>query len=400
MREPIKRDAEEFRKFVVEVEPKQVQAVLDFAQGAWRRSLTVPKKMICGYSTRSCAAGAAARYGRADVDRPSACCSRFPLSRGKGRARPESRAGHRFGISYAIELFPLVSAPDDELGALGNSGKLHQPEVLAAQTRRMLKDPKVRRLATEFGCQWLHVRDLETLDEKSERHYPTFASLRGAMQEEAVLFFMDLFQADRSVLSLLDADYTFVNGPLAKHYGIEVNGNNWQRVDGLHAQGRGGVIGFASTLAKQSGASRTSPILRGNWLSEVVLGEKLPRPPKGVPVLPEEAPQGLTERQLIERHSSDEACVKCHQRIDPFGFALEGFDAIGRARSKGHRRSFDRHRGRNCLMALNSKAWKACAPIWSPSAAMTSSASSIASSSAMPWVAACSSQTSRCLRRC
>jgi len=154
------------------------------------------------------------------------------------------------------------------------------------------------------------------------------------MQEEAVLFFMDLFQADRSVLSLLDADYTFVNGPLAKHYGIELSGNNWQRIDGLHAQGRGGVIGFASTLAKQSGASRTSPILRGNWLSEVVLGEKLPRPPKGVPVLPEEAPQGLTERQLIERHSSDEACVKCHQRIDPFGFALEGFDAIGRARSK------------------------------------------------------------------
>jgi hypothetical protein len=125
-----------------------------------------------------------------------------------------------------------------------------------------------------------------------------------------------------------------VNGPLAKHYDIEVNSNTWQRVDGLQAKGRGGVIGFASTLAKQSGASRTSPILRGNWLSEVVLGEKLPRPPKGVPVLPEEAPQGLTERQLIERHSSDEACVKCHQRIDPFGFALEGFDAIGRTRSK------------------------------------------------------------------
>ena len=105
-------------------------------------------------------------------------------------------------------------------------------------------------------------------------------------------------------------------------------------MDGLRAHGRGGILAFASTLAKQSGASRTSPILRGNWLNEVVLGEKLPRPPRGVPVLPDEAPQGLTERQLIERHSGDAQCAKCHQRIDPFGFALEGFDAIGRARSK------------------------------------------------------------------
>ncbi|MCB1080075.1 MAG: DUF1588 domain-containing protein, partial [Verrucomicrobiae bacterium] len=142
-----------------------------------------------------------------------------------------------------------------------------------------------------------------------------------------------LFQENGSVLSLLDADHTFVNGPLANHYGLELNGKEWQRFDGLRAQGRGGILGFASTLAKQSGASRTSPILRGNWLSEVVLGEKLPRPPKGVPILPEEAPQGLTERQLIERHSSDAKCSACHQRIDPFGFALEGFDAIGRART-------------------------------------------------------------------
>jgi hypothetical protein len=124
-----------------------------------------------------------------------------------------------------------------------------------------------------------------------------------------------------------------VNGALAEHYGISVHGESWERVDGLRAKGRGGILGFAATLAKQSGASRTSPILRGNWLSEVVLGEKLPRPPKGVPLLPDEAPEGLTERQLIERHSSDATCARCHQRIDPFGFALEGFDAIGHARS-------------------------------------------------------------------
>jgi hypothetical protein len=192
----------------------------------------------------------------------------------------------------------------------------------------------VRRLATEFGCQWLHVRDVAVLDEKSERHFPTFASIRGALQEEAVMFFMDFFSQNRSVLSLLDADHTYVNGDLAAHYGLEAKGPEWRRVEGLRALGRGGVLGFGSTLAKQSGASRTSPILRGNWLSEVVLGEKLPRPPKGVPVLPEEAPQGLTERQLIEKHSTDPACANCHKRIDPMGFALEGFDAIGRARTR------------------------------------------------------------------
>jgi hypothetical protein len=197
----------------------------------------------------------------------------------------------------------------------------------------MLKDDRIRRLATEFGCQWLHVRDLETLDEKSERHFPTFASTRDDMQEEVTRFFIDLFQNDRPVTTLLDADHTFVSDTLAEHYGLDPKGDAWRKVEGMRARGRGGILGFAATLAKHSGASRTSAILRGTWLSEVVLGDKLPNPPKGVPVLPEEAPEGLTERQLIERHSSDPNCAGCHQRIDPYGFALEGFDAIGRSRA-------------------------------------------------------------------
>jgi hypothetical protein len=170
------------------------------------------------------------------------------------------------------------------------------------------------------------------LDEKSERHFPTFLSLRGDMQEEVVRFFIDLFQNDRSVLSVLNSDHTFVNASLAKHYELDVKGDGWQRFDGIQSKGRGGILGFAATLAKQSGASRTSAILRGTWLSEVILGDKLPIPPKGVPILPEETPANLSERQLIERHSRDENCAGCHRRIDPFGFALEGFDAIGRAR--------------------------------------------------------------------
>ena len=155
------------------------------------------------------------------------------------------------------------------------------------------------------------------------------------MYEESILFLTDLFQRDGSLLSLLNADHTFVNERLAKFYDVPgVDGEAWRRVDGIHGHGRGGILGLASTLAKQSGATRTSPILRGNWISEVLLGEKLPKPPKNVPQLNDTVPKGLTERQLIERHSRDAACAKCHARIDPFGFALENFDAIGRRRWK------------------------------------------------------------------
>ncbi len=157
------------------------------------------------------------------------------------------------------------------------------------------------------------------------------------MYEESIRFFTYLFQNDRPVAELLDADYTFLNEPLAKHYGIPgVVGSEWRKVEGIKQYARGGLLGLATTLAKQSGASRTSPILRGNWISEVLLGERLPRPPKDVPRLPEDetATQGLTVRQLVEKHSSDPRCAVCHQRIDAFGFSLEAFDAIGRHRDK------------------------------------------------------------------
>jgi hypothetical protein len=156
------------------------------------------------------------------------------------------------------------------------------------------------------------------------------------MYEESIRFFADLFQRDESILSIFDADYTFLNGALAEHYGIPgVTGPEWRRVDGVKKYGRGGVLGFGATLAKQSGASRTSPILRGNWVAEVLLGDRLPRPPKDVPRLPEdEAADTLSVRQLVERHSNDPRCSVCHIRIDGYGFALEGYDAIGRSRSK------------------------------------------------------------------
>ena len=158
------------------------------------------------------------------------------------------------------------------------------------------------------------------------------------MYEESIRFFTDFFQRDGSVIGLLEADHTFVNDRLAKFYGIPTaaNEHGWRRVEGVRRYGRGGILGLATTLAKQSGASRTSPILRGNWVSEVLLGEKLPKPPKDVPRLPESetATEGLTVRQLIEKHRSDTRCSSCHRKFDPFGFALENFDAIGRFRNR------------------------------------------------------------------
>jgi hypothetical protein len=159
--------------------------------------------------------------------------------------------------------------------------------------------------------------------------------LRGPMYEEAIRFFTDSFQSDDSVLALFDTDHTFLNESLARHYGIPgVTGVEWRRVDGVKKYGRGGILALSATLAKESGASRTSPILRGDWVSEVLLGEKIPRPPKDVPHLPEdEATETLTVRQLTEKHISDPRCAGCHARFDGYGYALEGYDAIGRART-------------------------------------------------------------------
>jgi hypothetical protein len=335
MREPIMRGAEAFKKLQVEVEPKQVQAVLDFATEAWRRPLrdAEQKELRTLYQklrTQEMPHAKAVRMMLARV----LVAPAFLYRGEKAAPGPKATPVNDWEIATRLSYFLWSSAPDAELKQLAATGKLHEPDVLAAQVKRMMKDERIRRLATEFGCQYLHVREVAELDEKSERHFPTFVNVRESMQEEVTRFFIDLFQNDRSVLSLLDADHTFVNTTLAEHYGLRTaeSSSDWQCVNNLRSQGRGGILGFAATLAKQAGASRTSGILRGAWLCEVVLGEKLPVPPKGVPILPEQPPEGLTERQLVEKHSSDANCAGCHRRIDPFGFALEGFDAIGRAR--------------------------------------------------------------------
>jgi hypothetical protein len=338
LRKPIHDRAAAFRQQLLATEPKHIEALLDFAGRAYRRPLTAAESqdlraLYSQMRKREIPHDAAFRLTLARVLVAPAFLYRVEKPGRGGAQRPVSD----FELASRLSYFLWSSQPDDELRQIATAGKLREESVLRSQMQRMLKDAKTRRLAVEFGCQWLHIYDFDQLDEKSERHFPTFVGLRGAMYEESIQFFTDLFQNNRSVLNILDADYTFLNEELAKHYGVPgVSGPDWRRVEGVKKFSRGGILGQATTLAKQSGASRTSPILRGNWISEVLLGERLPRPPKGVPQLPEDetATEGLTVRQLVEKHSSNAKCAVCHRRIDPLGFSLEGFDAIGRRREK------------------------------------------------------------------
>jgi hypothetical protein len=338
MRQPINDRAAAFRRELTAAEPRHLDAVVALADRAFRRPLSTTeaaelRALYRRLRTEEIPHDEAIRLVLARVLVSPAFLYRIETPPSGDKAAPVSDLELASRLSY----FLWSSMPDAELRNAASTGALHRPDILAAQARRMLKDPRVRRLATEFACQWLHIYDFDSLDEKSPRHFPTFAALRGAMHEEAILSFTDLFQNDGSVLSLLDGDHTFLNEALANHYGIPgVTGPEWRRVDGVKKYGRGGILGLAATLAKQSGASRTSPILRGNWVAEVLLGDKLPRPPKNVPQLPDDeaATQGLTMRQLVERHTSDPRCASCHSRIDAFGYALEAYDAIGRRRDR------------------------------------------------------------------
>lgn len=236
-------------------------------------------------------------------------------------------------LASRLSYFLWSSIPDQELRRVAESGRLREPEVLAGQVSRMLTDDRVRSLAIEFGTQWIHVRGFDRFNDKNEKLFPQFdANLRSAMYEESILLFEDLFRRGGNAANLIDADHTFLNETLAKHYGIEgVVGPEFRRVDGVKQHGRGGLLGLASVQTKQAGASRTSPVLRGNWIVETLLGRKLPNPPPNVPQLPESelGNGGLTMREITQRHVADQQCANCHQRIDPFGFALEHYDPIG-----------------------------------------------------------------------
>jgi cytochrome c551/c552 len=237
-------------------------------------------------------------------------------------------------LASRLSFFLWSSIPDEELLKLAADGKLHQPAVLEKQARRMLADPKSRSLVTNFANQWLYLRDLKSAT-PDITIFPDFDdNLRQGFQRETEMLFESVVREDRPVLDLLDADYTFVNERLAKHYGIPgVYGPDFRRVP-VPSDARRGLLGQGSLLLVTSNANRTSPVIRGKWILENLLGAPPPTPPPDVPNL-EEKPTATARsvRERIEQHRANPTCAGCHKIMDPIGLSLENFDAIGRWRA-------------------------------------------------------------------
>ena len=241
-----------------------------------------------------------------------------------------------FELASRLSFFLWSSIPDDELLAAAEAGRLRSPGALERQVRRMVADPRAETLATNFAAQWLQLRNLETTVRPGDPFSVAFdESLRQAMLRETRLFVDSIVRGDRSVVELLTADYTFLNERLAEHYGVPgVAGSRFRRVHLPADSPRRGILGHGSVLTLTSHAIRTSPVLRGKWILDNLLGTPPPDPPPNIPALNDRRTQAKrpTVRARLEAHRDNPACSACHAMIDPTGFALENFDAIGRWR--------------------------------------------------------------------
>ena len=243
-----------------------------------------------------------------------------------------------YQLSSRLSYLLWSAPPDAELAALADKAELQKPGTLKKQVERLLKDKRARALFDGFGAQWLRVNDLDgqVFDPKA---FPQMTpALRNAMKEEARLFFESIVRENLSVSRFVDSDYTFLNEPLAKIYETSepISGPKMRRVK-LDNPNRGGILGMPATLAATSFPNRTSPVRRGVWVLEQILGERVPSPPPDIPELEEQEHkeiEGLTLRQRTELHQTEAACRNCHKVLDPIGFGLENFDAIGRWRDK------------------------------------------------------------------
>lgn len=347
-------------------EPFHLKALLDFARRAYRRPLAESERteLMAFYQTLRKKDGLshedALRDTVASVLVSPKFLFRVDLESGIGMSAPA--AGVRtaaltpsiqaapqkgnlqplsdYALASRLSYFLWSSMPDEELLSHAAAGDLHRPEVLLAQTRRMLRSSRVRALAVEFGGNWLDFRRFEEHNAVDRERFPSFTNdLREAMFEEPVRFLMDTFQKDRSLLDLLYGKYTFVNATLAQHYGmtdVKTAGNAWVRVDNADRYGRGGLFPMAVFLTKNAPGLRTSPVKRGYWVVRRLLGETIPPPPPTVPELPaDESKLGsLTLRQALAQHRENPACAGCHARFDSYGLVFEGYGPVGELRTK------------------------------------------------------------------
>src|SRR5581483_81700 len=239
-------------------------------------------------------------------------------------------------LASRLSFFLWSSMPDDELSQLAVDGKLKNPAVLDHQVRRMLTDPKASALVSNFAGQWLQLRNLRNVQPNTDL-FPDFDdNLRQSFRRETELLFESVVQEDRSVLDLMTADYTFVNERLARHYGIpNIYGSRFRRI-AITDDARRGLLGQGSILALTSHAERTSPVVRGKWILENILGTPVPPPPPDVPPLKgnQEGEKPKTMREQMAEHRANPVCAACHKTMDPIGFAMENFDAVGAWRTK------------------------------------------------------------------
>ena len=327
-------------------EPSHLVALQEFAARAYRRALSATERdeLAAFYHKLRSEEGLGHEEAVRDVlvsllmspdftyraDLPS-------VATGKpGSVQPLSDDALASRLSY----FLWSSMPDAELRRHAAAGDLHQPKILLAQTRRLLKSERVRGLALEFGGNWLDFRRFEEHNAVDRGRFPSFDNeLRSAQFEEPVRFFLDVVQQDRSVLDFIFADHTFVNATLARHYGMPApsgGSNEWVRVDHASQYARGGLLPMAVFQTRNAPGLRTSPVKRGYWVARRLLGEQIPPPPPLVGELPnDEAQLGTrTLREALVKHREDKSCAACHARFDSFGLVFEGYGPIGEVRTK------------------------------------------------------------------
>jgi hypothetical protein len=320
-------------------EPSHLESLHAFAERAYRRPLSEEDRARVARFYRSLREEG---LGHEEAIRDTVVsllmsprfCFRVDLASAGTGVRPLSD----YDLASRLSYFLWSSMPDAELLAHAAAGDLHRPQVLDAQATRMLRDDRIRALATEFGGNWLDFRRFEEHNSVDRGRFPSFDDeLRRSMFEEPVRFFVDVVRENRSIDVFLDAKYTFVNPALARHYGMpEPPGrpDDWVRVNDAEHYKRGGLIPMAVFLTKNSPGLRTSPVKRGYWVVRRLLGETIPAPPPNVPELPSDETKlgDLTLRETLARHRADKACAGCHERFDPLGLAFEGYGPIGEVR--------------------------------------------------------------------
>jgi hypothetical protein len=327
-------------------EPRQLEALQAFAERAYRRPLSSSERAeLLGFYRRL-----REREGLGHEEALRDTLSSILLSPHFGY-RVDLRPGKEVAGSSRVPLtdvelasrlsyFLWSSMPDAELLAHAQAGELRRPDVLTSQVRRMLADPKIRGLATEFAGNWLDVRRFEEHNAVDRERFPSFTpELRQAMFEEPIRYVMEVAQRNRSILDFLYGRDTVVNRVLARHYGMPEpppGSDDWVRVEDADRYGRGGLLTMAVFLTKNAPGLRTSPVKRGYWVVRRLLGEVIPPPPPTVPSLPkDEAALGeKTLPEMLARHREDPACAGCHKRFDSVGLVFEGFGPIGERREK------------------------------------------------------------------